>query len=1820
MRLLYSVLVCLLLVGCNSGSRNSNAPVTGTAFAPIPVEARRIAIVHSATSAARFYDEFIFNQTFAAMQQLARQAGLPYDLLSESDLTDASRLASYDAIVLPNVSNAPASIRDSMIAALVSAQQAGTGIISSGDLLAVDEQGQSFDDWDTAARQLLGLAPSSYIEGEATVVSISNADHPVTSGYAVNEQIADYARAWYADYQPVDGTIPVVLATATSDGQSYNAVVATNNTGRAVHFANEELLGDNLLWPALQWVVYGDRAPVALQLSRSDSIALARNDMDQTMYPALLDTTHVPLLDILRDWKRDFNFTGSHYIDIGNDPANGLYTDWSVSAPLMQQYIDLGIEIGTHSWTHPYFTAQLTDTQLEFEFNQAKNEISTQLNYPVTGGAIPGNTESLRVVENLNQWFEYFSGKANPFGLTQPAAVGKLRPDHNLIYFSLNTSPDFTLADFLNYPPDVAEQVWRDEIDAILSPHARQPLIHWLWHDYAPTTEIANGTYTREMFDNTVAYMHQRGAEFATLDDMQKRIRNFATAELTVGASATVEANIAGTGLGQFSLQMADGHSIKNVANWYAYSDDKVFLPENGGQFSIVSGANPDAVTRISSLPMRAKLLGLNGDGATLTFEFSGSGEVTVTLNPQLVGNYVVSGADSIIENEDTLVLAFNNEATHSVSIDYNTAPNVEPVAVNQSVTTGAGQSIDITLVATDADNESLEYSIITQPSNGVLNGTAPNVLYTPNSDYTGMDTFSFSASDGVAQSNVATVAVEVTATPIPNLPPVANSLAVQTLIDTPVELMLGGSDNEGRSLSYNLLTPPANGTLNGVAPALGYTPASGYTGVDQFTFLVSDGTNDSEPATVTVNVVAQLPPVNGTRSNQLGNESVALDGSLAEWNAVTSFGVDADDANNANDAIDWQEAWVAHDNDYLYIAYQTYEATSLTWGHGVYLDTDTSGLTGFRGFGSELSIGADFLLEGQSLFRYGPDADGTSWSWEFVASVDAGNSGNTSEFAIALADLGDPVNLRLVLRGNSAATGGSTLDNFPDDAANPLAVNLQRHFSYSVNANVQIDNIAPDASPQSLQLSSNAAVSILLTGSDLNADPLSYAIESGPTHGTLSGEAPALVYTPDNDYQGADSFTFSVSDGSLQSNPAQVSLEIVSLPSANVAPVANSQTLAVLNTGSLPISLAASDANGDVLDFELIDQPQNGSLAGTGADFVYTPASNFIGIDTIVFRASDGSLNSNVATIRISVSSAVENSAPVANSAALVTTFETAIATTLTASDADNQALSYTIVDQPQLGVLTGTAPALTYNPFDGATGNDSFTFSVSDGAADSNIATISVMVLAQNQPDQPPVAIGLNLAGIENQPLAVTLAGRDPEGADLSYELLSAPQFGTLSGIAPDLSYTPGTNAIGLDSFSYRVSDGVSQSTSAVVTLDIGANNASATTSNPATEINIDGALTDWHGLRSSGIDADDIFGPDNPLDIRGTWVAHDSENFYLAARNDGPFLLGWGSQWLLDTDANPATGFSGFAGEYPLGAEYLIEGSSIHRYTGTGNDWSWSYQGTSNVAIAGDVLEMAIARNLLDDATDLQMFLIANNAPFGGSAVDYFPQAALDAAQPQAVRVISYSAILAPVEQDMSATYRATFNSSWSAATHPVNFPSSDPHFSGLVGATHSDQLVLWASGELASAAVEQVAETGASDLLLADIQNAITAGTALAEITGGGIAQSPGSVSVEFSVARNYPLVTLLSMLAPSPDWFVGINAQSMLDSNGAFIENLSVDLRLYDSGTDDGERFFADDAQTTPPQPITPLTSSAGDTDFVNGLPAIGQLVFERVRQ
>ncbi|MBI2081620.1 MAG: spondin domain-containing protein [candidate division NC10 bacterium] len=167
--------------------------------------------------------------------------------------------------------------------------------------------------------------------------------------------------------------------------------------------------------------------------------------------------------------------------------------------------------------------------------------------------------------------------------------------------------------------------------------------------------------------------------------------------------------------------------------------------------------------------------------------------------------------------------------------------------------------------------------------------------------------------------------------------------------------------------------------------------------------------------------------------------------------------------------------------------------------------------------------------------------------------------------------------------------------------------------------------------------------------------------------------------------------------------------------------------------------------------------------------------------------------------------------------------------------------------------------------------------------------------------------------------------------------------------------------------------------------------------------------------------------------------------------------------------------------------------------------------------------------------------------------------------------------------------TAAYRVTFAATWSAATHPEGFPS-DAHFSDLIGATHSADWTMWAQGGTAAEGIEQMAERGKSRPLDREVEAAIRAGRAGEWLAGDNIRRSPGSVSLDFKVTRTFPLVSLVSMLAPSPDWFVGVAGLDLCE-NHRWAPERTVVLYTYDAGTDSGRTYTAPDVDTQPREPI-----------------------------
>lgn len=168
--------------------------------------------------------------------------------------------------------------------------------------------------------------------------------------------------------------------------------------------------------------------------------------------------------------------------------------------------------------------------------------------------------------------------------------------------------------------------------------------------------------------------------------------------------------------------------------------------------------------------------------------------------------------------------------------------------------------------------------------------------------------------------------------------------------------------------------------------------------------------------------------------------------------------------------------------------------------------------------------------------------------------------------------------------------------------------------------------------------------------------------------------------------------------------------------------------------------------------------------------------------------------------------------------------------------------------------------------------------------------------------------------------------------------------------------------------------------------------------------------------------------------------------------------------------------------------------------------------------------------------------------------------------------------------------TARYRVAFDARWSATSHPVDFPTG-AHFSPLVGGTHSASATFWREGSLASVGVKDMAERGRTSPLDQEIGAAISAGTAERVFTNPPPDKSVGSVSFEFTISQRFPRVTLVTMVAPSPDWFLGVSGLSLFE-NGQWVEERRADLDPWDAGTDSGSTFYSPDAVTAPPAPIS----------------------------
>lgn len=197
-----------------------------------------------------------------------------------------------------------------------------------------------------------------------------------------------------------------------------------------------------------------------------------------------------------------------------------------------------------------------------------------------------------------------------------------------------------------------------------------------------------------------------------------------------------------------------------------------------------------------------------------------------------------------------------------------------------------------------------------------------------------------------------------------------------------------------------------------------------------------------------------------------------------------------------------------------------------------------------------------------------------------------------------------------------------------------------------------------------------------------------------------------------------------------------------------------------------------------------------------------------------------------------------------------------------------------------------------------------------------------------------------------------------------------------------------------------------------------------------------------------------------------------------------------------------------------------------------------------------------------------------------------------------------------VVDPDPPSAAARYRVSFIVTWSSSTHPRTLPPGS-HTSPLVVATHSEPGDLFAVGSTATAGVESMAEVGTTASLVGELRADNTVDVVM---TGRRI-DGPGTDQVEVVATRATGLVSLVSMLAPSPDWFVGLGDVALLDADG-WVDRLDLPLVAYDAGTDSGKDFASPNADTQPAQPISGPRDAAFGNATAEG--SFGRVVIERI--
>ncbi|MBF0212756.1 MAG: tandem-95 repeat protein [Magnetococcales bacterium] len=294
----------------------------------------------------------------------------------------------------------------------------------------------------------------------------------------------------------------------------------------------------------------------------------------------------------------------------------------------------------------------------------------------------------------------------------------------------------------------------------------------------------------------------------------------------------------------------------------------------------------------------------------------------------------------------------------------------------------------------------------------------------------------------------------------------------------------------------------------------------------------------------------------------------------------------------------------------------------------------------------------------------------------------------------------------------------------------------------------------------------------------------------------------------------------------------------VINYSNANDVPIVANPIADRSWTGSYRIpSTTFSDGDGNTLTYSV--KLANGASLPSWLTFnastrTFSGTAPSSGVSSLNIRVTAKDNKGGSISDTFTLTLPVTNHPPVASTDAVTVTSGQSITDTLNALDGDGDRLSYAIVANPGQGQVTITnaaTGAFTYTPNAGATGSDSFTFKANDGQADSNTATVTVTIQRANH---APVATNGTLSVTGSTAATGTLSATDADGDSLTYAIVANGSKGTLTltnSATGAYRYTPNSGATGTDTFTYKASDGTTDSNTATVTVTIAATTSGGT-----------------------------------------------------------------------------------------------------------------------------------------------------------------------------------------------------------------------------------------------------------------------------------------------------------------------------------------------------------------------------------------------------